>query len=64
MYVCMYVCMYVNVCQCMYTHTYTHNTYALRAASEVYSQMAENLDQWKKIWVEETSPSDEARIGI
>ncbi|CAE7240591.1 Pde9a [Symbiodinium microadriaticum] len=25
----------------------------------VYSQMAENLDQWKKIWVEETSPSDE-----
>ena len=38
--------------------------YVLRAASKVYSQMAENLDQRKKIWVEETSPSDEAQIGL
>ena len=28
---------------------------------QVYSQMAENLDQWKVLWVGETSPSDEAR---
>ena len=26
----------------------------------MYSQMAENLDQWKVLWALETSPSDEA----
>ena len=41
----------------------TDSPCATAAFPEVSTQMAENLAQWKTLWVEDANPNEEARSG-